>query len=83
MQELHLPDGTKMALNRRESDAALEDHLRPLVEIGVFETGTRYVFRCGTCGKTEVCDQRMGPACTGPSWTDDHPIEPMTLVGVR
>jgi hypothetical protein len=34
-------------------------------------------FRCPTCGKVETSDQELEPACTGPSWRDDHPLEPM------
>lgn len=40
-----------------------------------------YVYRCVMCGRTERYDDKYGPACTGPSWTDEHPMEPMALVG--
>jgi hypothetical protein len=36
-----------------------------------------FTFRCELCGRVERSDQEMPPACTGPSWTDDHPLEPM------
>jgi hypothetical protein len=51
-----------------------------LVETGLLETGARFVFRCPLCGRQERNDQRLEPMCTGPSWTDDHPPEPMIRV---
>lgn len=40
------------------------------------------VFRCPVCGRNERNDATgIEPACTGPSWTDDHPITPMVRVG--
>ena len=39
-----------------------------------------FVFRCEMCGNTERSDTEMSPACTGPDWTDAHPMEPMTFV---
>jgi hypothetical protein len=39
-----------------------------------------FTFVCPMCGKVVRNDQEMPPACTGPSWTDDHPLEPMVLV---
>ena len=50
------------------------------VRMGVYETGNRYRFVCPICGRKETNDQMMSPACTGPSWTDDHPMEPMIRV---
>lgn len=41
---------------------------------------TVFIYRCPLCGKTERSDSEMSPACTGPSWTDDHPLEPMVFV---
>lgn len=60
--------------------ALLTPELRPLVDTGIFETGQRFTFRCPVCGNTVTNDQRMEPACTGPSWTDDHPMEVMVLL---
>ena len=72
--------GTKVPLLGSEEKAFEEEDLRPLVEIGLFETGKKFTFQCPICLKVEVNDQRMEPACTGPSWTDDHPLELMVLV---
>ncbi len=54
------------------------DHLvlRP-VKRGVIE----YV--CPVCNHRMRADgDGMEPACTGPSWTDDHPLTPMRKVAV-
>lgn len=51
-------------------------HLRA----GVYETGRKFRFRCGVCGNVATNDQMMEPACTGPSWTDDHPMEVMEYI---
>lgn len=51
--------------------------VKVLADIGLFETGKKFRFRCAICGNVVVNDQRMSPACTGPSWTNDHPLEPM------
>lgn len=53
---------------------------KALIETGLFETGSGFVFRCPLCGRQERNDQRMEPMCTGPSWTDDHPPEIMICV---
>lgn len=50
-----------------------------LIEIGLFETGEKFKFRCPICGKVEINDQRMEPVCSGPGWTDSHPHEVMRL----
>jgi hypothetical protein len=42
---------------------------------------TVFSFRCELCGRVERSDNEMPPACTGPSWLDEHPLEPMTLIG--
>lgn len=55
-------------------------HGRTLIEVGLFETGKKFRFRCPSCGNEVVNDQRMEPACTGPSWTNDHPMQVMRLV---
>lgn len=39
-----------------------------------------FTFVCPICGNVARNDQAMEPACTGPSWTDDHPLEPMELI---
>lgn len=56
------------------------EEAQALIETGLFETGSGFVFRCPLCGRQERNDQRMEPMCTGPSWTDDHPPEIMILV---
>jgi hypothetical protein len=53
---------------------------RAEARIGLTETGNRYRFRCPLCGNVIVNDQEMPPCCTGPSWTDDHPLEPMERI---
>lgn len=53
---------------------------RVLVETGLLETGEGFTFVCPICGRRERNDQRMEPACTGPSWRDEHALEPMILV---
>ncbi len=38
-------------------------------------------YRCPVCGNRERSDiAGLEPCCTGPSWTDDHPMEVMKLV---
>ena len=63
---------------RRAYDA--NEQARALIETGLFETGSRFVFRCPLCGRQERNDQRMEPMCTGPGWTDEHPPEVMISV---
>ena len=80
-ESLWLPASAELALGREAQALREHDPLeRTLMETGLFETGHGFRFRCPICGKAEVADQRMPPACTGPSWTDDHPLEPMELV---
>ena len=50
------------------------------IEVGIFETGAPFVFRCPLCGNQARNDQRMEPMCTGPSWRDEHPPEIMIQV---
>jgi hypothetical protein len=58
-----------------------EDPLRAEIEIGLANyKKTVFTYRCEICGRVERLDQEMSPACTGPSWTEDHPLEPMVLV---
>lgn len=40
-----------------------------------------FVYRCPVCNNTARFDDKYGPACTGPTWRDDHPMEAMELVG--
>jgi hypothetical protein len=47
---------------------------------GVAEEKVGFTFVCPVCGRRERNNQEMSPACTGPSWTDDHPMEPMMRV---
>ena len=56
------------------------EEAQALIETGLFETGSGFVFRCWVCGRQERNDQRMEPMCTGPSWEDVHPPEVMQLV---
>jgi hypothetical protein len=77
-----LPGGKEPHLVKRERRAyGSSDEAKALIETGLFETGSGFVFRCPLCGRQERNDQRMEPMCTGPSWTDDHPPEVMQLVG--
>lgn len=53
---------------------------KALIETGLFETGSGFVFRCPLCGNQVRNDQRMEPMCTGPDWRDTHPPEVMVCV---
>lgn len=76
-----LPGHRDPHLVKRERRAYEADEgARALIETGLFETGSGFVFRCPLCGRQERNDQRLEPMCTGPSWTDDHPPEIMQLV---
>lgn len=78
-----LPGHQEPHLVKRERRAYTSDdggQAQALIETGLFETGSGFVFRCPLCGRQERNDQRMEPMCTGPSWTDDHPPEVMVLV---
>ena len=40
------------------------------------------VYVCPTCNHQVRTDgEGMGPACTGPTWRDEHPLTPMRKVG--
>ena len=85
MSEIRRIEGTPAVdlshLVRRERKAyAGSEEARALIETGLFETGAKFVFRCPLCGRVERNDQRLEPVCTGPAWTDEHPLEPMILV---
>lgn len=59
----------------------VEDPFRIEVEVGTAEHNHAiFRFRCELCGRVERNAQDMPPACTGPSWLDVHPLEPMTRV---
>lgn len=76
-----LPGHKEPHLVKRERRAYnADEEAQALIETGLFETGSGFVFRCPLCGRQERNDQRMEPMCTGPSWTDDHPPEVMQLV---
>lgn len=48
------------------------------VEVGLAKyRHTLFHFRCPICGREEHSDMEMPPACTGPRWVDEHPLEPM------
>lgn len=36
-----------------------------------------FSYFCPLCGRIERLDQDMPPACTGPSWMNEHALEPM------
>ena len=41
------------------------------------------IYSCPVCGaKTRAEGAGMEPACTGPTWRDDHPMTPMVRVGI-
>ncbi len=76
-----LPGHQDAHLVKRERRAyGADEQAKALIETGLFETGSAFVYRCPLCGRQERNDQRMEPMCTGPSWTDDHPPEVMVLV---
>jgi len=77
-----LPTHKEPYLVKRERRAydGEDDSAKALIETGLFETGSGFVYRCPLCGRQERNDQRMEPVCTGPSWRDDHPMEIMVLV---
>jgi hypothetical protein len=76
-----LPGHHEPHLVKRERRAYKADEVaKAEIEVGIFETGSPFVYRCPLCGRQERNDQRMEPMCTGPSWTDDHPPEIMILV---
>jgi len=54
------------------------DPLMARVQVGTAEYKKAvFTFRCEMCGRVERSDMEMPPACTGPDWTDVHPLEPM------
>jgi hypothetical protein len=80
---VHLPEipliGSVPLLRSEEKAYVFGEPDQALIDIGLFETGHKFRFRCLICGKVEVNDQRMEPVCTGPGWTDTHPHEVMQL----
>ncbi len=77
-----LPGHHEPHLVKRERRAyeGTDESAKAEIEVGIFETGRAFVYRCPMCGNQVRNDQRMEPMCTGPSWTDDHPPEVMILV---
>lgn len=76
-----LPGHQDHHMVKRERRAYQADEgARALIEIGLFETGKKFVFRCPLCGNQVTNDQRLEPVCTGPDWRDTHAMEPMILV---
>jgi hypothetical protein len=68
-------------LVKRERRAYQSDEeAKALIETGLFETGSAFVYRCPLCGRQERNDQRMEPMCDGPSWLSEHPPEIMQRV---
>jgi hypothetical protein len=53
----------------------------------VFDGGERvisyYKFRCLVCGAEFTHDHPAEPCCTGPTCSDDHPMEIMRLVRIE
>ena len=84
-----LPNGDTVPLLRREQLAlAADDPAWPVsraeIEVGLFETGHKFQFRCPLCDKIETNDQRMEIMCTGPHPSlDEHPPELMVFTGHR
>jgi hypothetical protein len=65
------------------SNLGRPDPLLAEVEVGVANYKKAvFGFRCPICGTKRYNDQEMEMVCTGPSWTDDHPMEPMTPLGI-
>lgn len=57
------------------------DPLLALIQVGTAHLKkVVFTFRCEMCGSVVRSDNEMPPACTGPAWTDVHPLEPMELV---
>jgi hypothetical protein len=76
-----LPGDGSFPPSRRELRAVREEELRPLVEIGLFHTGTKFRYRCPVCRKIEANDQRLELVCTGPHPSlHEHPPEPMVSI---
>ena len=76
-----LPGHTEPHLVKRERRAYKSDEIaKAEIEIGIFETGKPFVFRCPICQRQERNDQRMEPLCTGPDWRDTHAPEVMVCV---
>jgi hypothetical protein len=76
-----LPGHQEPHLVKRERRAYESgEEARALIETGLFETGSPFVFRCPICGRQERNDQRLEPLCTGPTWLNEHVPEPMVLV---
>ena len=76
-----LPAGSGVDILPVEQKAYRRDEEgKALVETGLLETGKGFLFVCPICGRQERNDQRLEPACTGPSWRDEHELEPMVLV---
>lgn len=77
--EYMLYRGVRVPVLRRERKALGEPEHRPEVEIGIYQTGRKFRYRCPVCQKVEYNDQRMEPCCTGPDWTDIHDLTVMRL----
>ena len=76
MSELRETQGTPIWLpghqephlvkRERRAYAGEDEQPKALIETGLFETGSMFVFRCPLCGRQEQNDQRLEPMCTGP-----------------
>ena len=52
--------------------------------VPLFEVKNKiYVFECPVCKNRASNDSDMETLCTGPNWTDDHPLAIMKLIQVR
>ena len=62
-------------------DPEERDPLLTLVHVGMAHLKkATFSFRCEMCGSVVTTDNELSPACTGPSWTNEHPLEPMTPI---
>jgi hypothetical protein len=51
------------------------------VRTGLFELRRAiFTYKCPMCANVLRSPQEMEPLCSGPSWTDDHPLEIMERV---
>ena len=68
-------------VNLNDLDPEEQKLVRAMVIVGL-EPHRRAIFHfiCPICGNTAKNDQGMSPACTGPSWLDEHALEPMIEV---
>lgn len=68
-------------VNLTELEPEERQAIESLVIVGL-QPHKRAIFHyvCPICGNRTTNDQGMEPGCTGPSWLDEHPLEPMIEV---